>query len=349
MTKPKMDTPKKFYGWLMARVRDGGNKALGEVASLARDEREVFIKGPAMAAMLCWRQAGIQAVVEISRANPTSKTLSSAYKLLSAAAAGGPIQPTLLFIDHPELTALVNDVMQDAHVKQSAREYLADLLQSLEAFDLLIPLGVAFAQMGMITENGASELIRALSSRWLRVGPSVLKDYEKLILEHPTDENAFQKFFCSHPQILDPMAKQIWSQPDFHGAHEPDFVIRRADNTYLVIEIETPAKALVTQAAQLSAEATHAERQATDYRQFLDERLLETRQHFPMYSSAECLAVIGLESSLSKPQLNSLANANSGRHRVRIAGFDWLARRASAIIENISSGELEVIEKHRVV
>jgi hypothetical protein len=152
-----------------------------------------------------------------------------------------------------------------------------------------------------------------------------------------------------HPQILDPMAQQVWSQPDFHGAHEPDFVIRRADNSYLIVEIETPGKQLMTQAAQLSADATHAEKQATDYREFLDERLSETRRHFPEYSSAECLAVIGLESSLVGSQRRSLANANAGRHKVRISGFDWLAKRARSIIENVSSGELKVIEKYRFI
>jgi hypothetical protein len=102
-------------------------------------------------------------------------------------------------------------------------------------------------------------------------------------------------------------------------------------------------------AAQLSADATHAEKQATDYRQFLDERLIETRKHFPEYSSAECLIVIGLETPLTGRQLKSLANANAGRHKIRIAGFDWLAKRAHSIIENISSGEIKVLKNYRVI
>jgi hypothetical protein len=145
------------------------------------------------------------------------------------------------------------------------------------------------------------------------------------------------------------MALQVWSQPDLHGAHEPDFIIRRADNSYLIVEIETPGKQLVTQAGQMSAEATHAEKQATDYRAFLDERVVEARQHFPHYQGAECLAVIGLETLLTEQQAKSPKNANAGRHNVRIAGFDWLAKRVEAIIENISSGDIAVIEGCRVV
>ena len=172
-----MDTLEKFYDWLLSQVRDGGLNALTEVAALARDERELELKGPAMAALLCWKVVGIQKIVEISLANPTSKTLSGAYKLLSATAAGGDINFTLLFLHNDELGKLINAAVADGSLRKPAREYLADLLQSLDTFDLLIPLGTAFSQMGMITEHGAAELIRAISSRWLRVGPSLLKDY----------------------------------------------------------------------------------------------------------------------------------------------------------------------------
>jgi hypothetical protein len=345
-----MKTAHEFYGWLMSRVLDGGEGALRELSCFAGNERELLMKGPAMAAMLCWKERGCETIVTAALANPTSKNLSSAYKLLSAAAAGGPIEPTLLFIHSDELTAAVNAAVANGQLRQPAREYLMDLLQSLDNDDLLIPLGVAFTQLGIKTERGASELIRAISSRWLRVGPSVVKAYATLIRFNADDEPAFQKFFCEHPQILDPMALQVWSQPDFHGLQEPDFVIRRADNSYLVVEIETPAKQLITQADQLSAEATHAERQATDYRVFLDQRISEARQHFPHYSpGAECLAVIGLEGPLKNQQAKSLGNANAARHKVRIAGFDWLAKRAAAIIENMSSGEIDVIKRYRVV
>jgi hypothetical protein len=162
------------------------------------------------------------------------------------------------------------------------------------------------------------------------------------------DEPTFQRFFTGHPQILDPMASQVWSQPDFHGAYEPDFVIRRADDSYLIVEIETPGKQIITLAEQLSASAAHAEKQATDYRRFLSERVVEARNHFSEYLDADCLVIIGLENRLTQPQANSLANVNASRHRVRIAGFDWIASRAHAIIENMSSGEVGVFEKHRI-
>lgn len=159
-----MQTLQEFYAWTMSRVRDGGAGALKELSDLARDERELEIKGPAMAAMLCWKEAGCEAIVRTAISNPTSKNVSSAYKLLSLVAAGGAMDPRLHFIQSDELTASINEVVGDGRLRQPAREYLMELLQSLETDDLLIPLGVAFSAMGSISEQGASELIRAISS-----------------------------------------------------------------------------------------------------------------------------------------------------------------------------------------
>jgi hypothetical protein len=60
----------------MPRVRNGGINALVEVAALARDERDLEIKGPSMAAMLCWKKGGIEKIVEIAQANSLSQALS---------------------------------------------------------------------------------------------------------------------------------------------------------------------------------------------------------------------------------------------------------------------------------
>lgn len=344
-----MQTRSEFYAWLMDRVNDRGGRSLNELSSFVRDERELLLKAPAMAAMLVWGEIGCEAIVQTALANPTSKNVSGAYKCLCAAADGNAFAPALMFIDHDPLIKAIDAVIAGRRLQTVARNSLLDLMQSLDVHDLLIPLGVAFTQMGVSGGYVASELVRAMSSRWLHLGPSVLREYDLLIKASASDEPAFQDFFCNHPQMLDPMALQVWSQPDFHGAYEPDFVIRRADDSYLIVEIETPNKPLTTQAGQLTADVTHAEKQVTDYRAFLNERVGEAQKHFPHYSGADCLTVIGLENNLSPQQLRSVTNANAGRHAVRIVGFDWLAKRARAIIDNLSTGEIEISQGHRLI
>lgn len=139
------------------------------------------------------------------------------------------------------------------------------------------------------------------------------------------------------------------SQPNFHGALSPDFVVRRADDTYLIIEIECPAKKLMTKNGQATADSTHAEKQVVEYEAFLTGRATEARAHFPGYSRADCLVITGLESELTEKQKRGLRLANGRRQNLRIAGFDWALERGKAIVGNLSDGHIEVVRGHRVI
>jgi hypothetical protein len=195
-----------------------------------------------------------------------------------------------------------------------------------------------------VAAAAAKELFAALSARWLAVSKPVLEGYEALILKEPDNEPAFQRFLMEHPQLLDPMAVQVWPHPNLFGFRFPDFVVRRADNSYIVIEIERPSKPLVTTGGQLSADVTHAEQQATDYRSYLMQRFADARVHFPNFEDPDCLAVTGLERALDVRQKTVLRDANRNRHRLRIIGFDWLAYRARTVAANITRHHVEVVD-----
>jgi hypothetical protein len=108
------------------------------------------------------------------------------------------------------------------------------------------------------------------------------------------------------------------------------------------VEIEIPAKLLITDALQISAQATQAVTQAMQYRSFLLERSAEARTHFPEFRDPECIVVIGLEGSLVEPQRRALALENENRKGLRIVGFDWLAERAERILRNMISANIAV-------
>ena len=181
----------------------------------------------------------------------------------------------------------------------------------------------------------AKYLFRSLATRWSAISTPVLSEFTRLNGSHPADEPTFQRFFERHPQLLDPMALQVWCRPDLHGYKEPEFVIRRTDDTYLVVEIETPAKALVTQSGQISADTTHAVGQVTQYRDFLMERFGEAAAHFPNFREPQGLVVIGIEGGLTEAQRRVLRSENQHRTGVQIVGFDWVGRRAEAIAHNL--------------
>ena len=193
----------------------------------------------------------------------------------------------------------------------------------------------------------AKEIFAALSSRWLTISEPLLQRYEDLIAANPESEPVFQTFFTEHPQLLDPMAAEVWPQPRLHGAEIPDFVIRRFDDSYVVVEIETPAKQLVTMTNQISASVTYAVAQAAEYRRFI-ERLPNAQMHFPKIDQVACLVVVGLGKGLTESQQQALRNFNREHYGLQVVGFDWLAHRGRAVRENLIKTGLPVRTHTRV-
>jgi hypothetical protein len=335
---------------LRKEVVDGGLAARGRVEAEARAADDLEVTFPTYVALAAWGRAGLDLIVQIALEGHTVKSKSAALTLFNLLATNGIVPKSEEFQwVGGGLADLVNSKLDAETIRLDARHALNDLILSLSTDDILIPISQSFMQLDMLSPDLAKELVVALSAKWLRFGPPALAEYRLLIDDKPNDEPSFQSFFCRFPQLLDPMAVQVWSQPDFHGTLEPDFVVRRADNSYLVVEIECPRKLLMTKAGQLSREAIHAEKQAVDYENFLSERVAEARTHFPSYSRADCLAVVGLESSLTSEQRTNLERTNSRRQNVRIVGFDWLLERAMTVVSNVGEGAIKVIERHRIV
>ena len=226
------------------------------------------------------------------------------------------------------------------------------LIEFVLAFDdddkLLGHIGVAFQIVTWPGPDVAKELIAALATRWLAISTPLLDKYERLIADHPDDEPVFQRFFTEYPQILDPMAAEVWPLPDLHGYRQPDFVLRRFDNTYVVVEIEAPSKMLVTRKNAIAATASTAISQVNEYLRFI-RQLQNVQIHFPRLDDVRGLAVVGLQSDLDDSRMQALRNHNAGNHALRVVGFDWLADRARAVQENSIRAGIPVRMKKRVV
>jgi Domain of unknown function (DUF4263) len=302
------------------------------------------LKAPAAHSLICWGEIGLAALVEGAIRTATSKNVSLTIQILSALAAGEFPTFITLGMTEPKLVDTIKAAFKAGIVPAvAARQRLNDYMLSLPDDDSAAT--AVGGSLQLISFHGvapAKELFAALATRWLAVSKPTMEGYKNLLRTHPADEAKFQAFFERFPQVLDPMAMQVWPQPDFHGAKEPDFVVRRTDNSYLIVEIETPAKLIVTKDNQISAQVTHAITQVMQYRSFLLERYQEANAHFPEFQEPDCLVVIGRETDLDKDQQRALLLENQHRKGVRVVGFDWIASRAEAITQNIISGRTSV-------
>ena len=299
------------------------------------------IKCPAAWCLVAWQERGLEAIVEMSLRTHTLKNYSIAFQILGTLSSQqrfSNLWPTA------SLRRLIESrVTSWEETFDAARTQLNVLALSIPSDDdAALYTADSMQSLYLTAPDAVKSLFLAVCARWLSVGPSTLSEYENLLINRPADESAFHRFFEGHIQLLDPMALDAWSKPRLHGAAEPDFVIRRIDGTYLVVEIETPSKTLVTNDGQLNAQTTRAITQALHYREFLVCRSTEASTTFPQFQTPDCLVVIGLEQRLNAKQRRTLSLENRIRAGLHIVGFDWLAERARTLARNLVEGRIDV-------
>ena len=298
------------------------------------------LKCPSAWSLLAWREQGLHALREMVQRTPTSKNYSLAFQILSTLSARQRLSTTWI---HDRLRCSIEAQIADwDSIFTLARATLNALALSIPSDDdAALYAAVPMQALAFTDPPAIRPLFTAMCARWLAVGPRTLSQYQNLLNDHSKDEPAFHHFFEKHSQLLDPMVLDVWSKPDLHGEAEPDFLIRRIDGTYLVVEIETPAKMLVTQRAQLSAATTQAIAQALNYQDFLTRRATEASRIFPQFQPPDCLVVIGLQQPLHPRQQRALALQNRSHAGMRVVGFDWLTDRASTLTRNLVESRID--------
>lgn len=345
--------PEKLYELIAKCVELGGAEGLLALRRMAEDDYggityKYELQAPPTSSLVLFGEAGLRELADMAISNPTGRRAVLAMELLAHIAAG-PILSPMGLVQHSSLKQDIQDyLIAHPSMREASFATLVDIVVSFESDDLaLSKLGLALMTFAMTDVPAARFLSAAMSARWASTSRQVLDEFDALIIARPSHEPSFQAFLTAHPQLLDPFAIEVWSRPDLNGARIPDFVVRRADNTYLVVEIECPSKKLVTKSGKMSAETNHAIGQATDYNRFLQDRHQQVRTVFPKWNVPDLLVVCGLENGLPDPQRDVLQNHNQNS-KVRVVGFDWLSRRARAVSSNLLEGKIEVRVKSRM-
>jgi hypothetical protein len=329
---------------LMQCISEGNHEALLAVKLLA-DTRGTGVRENAFYSLLAWQEAGLETMLDLALTAPFPHNLHLACDILSSIAIGE--MPS--FKNAYQMEGWQEEVtkrFQDASVFTSKSEnILRKLILSLDEGDIDHLPSVLGCRFWFQNPKKLRLILSIASLRWIAVGNKVIDDYLQLIAGSMNEEHLFQQFFQQNPLLLDPLAHRVWPKPDLHGKKEPDFIIQRTDNTYIVVEIETPGKAIVTKDGQMSAKVTQAVTQAMEYRSFLIERYQQARSTFPGFNSPEALIVVGLEGILSSEEREALRRENEHRAHLRIVGFDALAERARAISSNMVEGRV-IVERN---
>ena len=325
-------------------ISQGDMEALVQLKNLSDDGStyEFELKIMLSHAFLFWGKEGIDCLVQVAIDTPRVKNVTRVLTVLPLLATKDYSLKDELYLSTTIKKSITGKLDQIEDVPSYSRSKLIEFLLSFkDESDISIHLGTAITQLGIGGRDHAiKELIAAMGAIQFAVGEKKIKEYD-LLISSGSDEPKFQTFFEENPQFLDPNVIQIWPKPNLGGKYIPDFIIRRSDDSYVVVEIETPSKGIITKSGQLFAVATQAEQQVIDYRTYLMERIRDARKHFPNFHEPEGLVVIGQEKLLSEKQLNSLQAINRTRYKIEIVGFDKLKEKSKTITENVIRNGIE--------
>ncbi|MFN1218162.1 Shedu anti-phage system protein SduA domain-containing protein [Chryseobacterium kwangjuense] len=292
----------------------------------------------ALAAILHWGIIGIQKLGLVAMNSPFFSVKKNTIVFLGHISSRSLNQSILIQsrLDCVKFVNIFDEKHKNIDLILESRNVMVEIVTAHQGD--IFPIEFITALQLHYCPTAQEHIFIALISRWFKFNGSGLIQYHELINSSNTDNNelTFHNFIKENPFLLEPFHAKIWSKPRFGEALVPDFLIRSMDNSYTVVEIEQPGFSIMTRAGELSAQTTHAKRQALDFRSWaIDNRLYADQQYKGIYRPY-CLVVIGKESDLNEMQIQRLRQENESTQGVlKIVGFDWLYNRAKTTLENM--------------
>lgn len=166
---------------------------------------------------------------------------------------------------------------------------------------------------------------------------SLIDDWEALVAQD-LPEHQYQDFLEKHPVFVDPLAAEVINRKRLGLELVTDFVVRRHDSRYVVVEIEKPQDRIFTRADDFSAAFTHASGQVLDFQGWVAENTAYAQKHLPGIESPHGVLVIGRRGALTPQQEAKLRRWLTNSKNIEVLTFDDLTTRARALHASLRGG-----------
>ncbi len=216
---------------------------------------------------------------------------------------------------------LVDDLIAEAYTNA---HLLAACLSLADGLDLGMEPAASFAKRFMRVTADASIAMTA----------TLLERFADLIRSE-LPEADYQLFLEQHPVLLDPLAADVLPTAPLGLEHRTDFVLRRHDGRYVVVEIEKPQDPLLTRRYDIAAPLTHALGQVLDFQHWIADNAAYAQRSFPGVATPSGLVVMGRRDRLDGRARAKLSAWQTNNRHVELATYDDLLRRGDALLRSL--------------
>ncbi|SHO53840.1 Shedu anti-phage system protein SduA domain-containing protein [Desulfopila aestuarii] len=157
-----------------------------------------------------------------------------------------------------------------------------------------------------------------------------------MITNNPKKEEDIQQLLTKHPVLLDPFVNELFSKQQLGNDFITDYVVRRTNNQYILVEIENSTDKLFNKNGSFSSSLVEAVSQVRDFQAWVSDNLHYAQKKLPGIKHPEGLVVIGRSSDLSDIESKRLSEENhSRRGHIKIITYDELIETAKTVHRNI--------------
>ncbi len=254
-----------------------------------------IIAMPALSALVAWGEAGLDALKEhlLSGLHGTD-----AQKILLAIASDIPLSEIKLMIVEPdwfEKCSISISPELSIYALKVLRELLHEQTTDSEIQRRLI---VNFSMETMIQKKGETNhstidaFLSLLLDSHLTLNEQILEQFLTLLAAAPKKEEEIHKFLFEHPVFLDPLAIEVRSKHELGDDFITDFVVRRVDGTYILVEIEKSTDRLFTAKGRIHSELNDAIGQVRDFQAWIADNRAYAESKLPGIRRPEGLVVM---------------------------------------------------------
>lgn len=155
------------------------------------------------------------------------------------------------------------------------------------------------------------------------------------MIQQKLREEEYQLFLKQHPVFLDALAADVIPKQALGIEMVTDFVIRRYDSKYILVEIEKPQDQLFTKNNDFTSKFTHAFGQVLDFQQWVDSNGAYANNHMPGISSPRGLLIIGRRKDLTEKNKTKLHRFAANSSAIDVLTFDDLLQNANSLFQAI--------------
>ncbi len=311
--------------------------AVVEIARLD-DVFDEILAYPAMALSPAWGSRGIDLLCDIATNGPHR---SGALSILSVVSLGRvPTREDVHFLDESWDELKKYKLLEEipAEALRRTREVILDHLTNPHRKSQLL---YNIASQALFDRDNTTQaerldfLMDMLVDGHLVLNKTILSQFEDLLSQGPLHEEDLHQFLVRHPVLLDPFVTELRSKHELGDDFITDFVVRRTNNEYVVVEIENSTDKLFTEGGAFTRDLMTAVAQVRDFHAWIADNIAYAQTKLPGIRHPDGLVVIGRRRDLSPQMEKRLSEENfSRRGHIKIVTYDDLLQQGMSVYRN---------------